>query len=109
MNEEELKDLIEDFETLKLQQDRILQRLKAAQDSLPIKKVTSSNEGDALLSLKVGDRVRLHKTSNLFGRKPTEADRQAVVTGVAETKINITTDSGNRTWRKPKNLTKIPS
>ena len=103
MAADNVDDLIKELEGLRIRQNHVLDRLRAARQR--------ENEVVAEPPLGVGDRVRiLNAVHRPFGWAPPahpQQDRIGTVTRVTATRIYITTDTAIVTWRARHNVERI--
>jgi hypothetical protein len=108
MSNESVDELINQLESLRIQEASILQRLIAAREreSLAATRRTRTRETDTEIEpFTVGRRVQV--TNNIrgtFGRSVTINDKRAFITRVTLTRIYFRTVNGNNTWRSRTNL-----
>jgi hypothetical protein len=117
MSRRSVDELIVQLESLRVQESEVIQQLREARaeernaDTLAATVATSRNitviatVGTAVFH--VGDLVEItNKVRPLAARltSVTIHDKRGVVTKVTHTRVYVTTDSGNRTWRAHKNL-----
>ena len=98
-------DLIKELEGLRVKQNHVLDRLRAARQR--------ENEEEIIADppIVAGDRVRiLNAVHRPFGWAPAAhegQDRVATVTRVTATRIHVTTDTGIVTWRAHHNVERL--
>jgi hypothetical protein len=108
MSTESVDELINQLESLRIQEANILQRLIAAREreSHATTRGIRSRETDTEIEpFSVGRRVQA--TNNIrgtFGRSVTINDKRAFITRVTLTRVYFRTVNGNNTWRSRTNL-----
>lgn len=99
MTEESVEELINQLETLRLQESRVIERLRAAR----------AREADPTTTFIVGNRVEVTNRITIpFGRAANINDRRAIITKVKPNQIYFRTLNGSSTWRARKNLRIVP-
>jgi hypothetical protein len=123
MIDDEIEDLIAEWETLRIRADAIVEQLEAANarrtstDTHGTSNRTNPTTAHVLTvnGLKRGDRVVIKNKVNKPATWPTEKAwekekaRFATVTRVTREQIHFVTDNGVNTWRAPNNLRKVSS
>jgi hypothetical protein len=119
MIDDEIEDLIAEWETLRIRADEIVRQLETASARRTnaisgINARTLPNEhGPIVNGLKKGDRVIIKNKVNKPATWPIdkawvqEEARLATVTRVTKEQIHFVTDNGVATWRAPNNLGKL--
>ena len=99
-------DLIKELEGLRIRQNHVLDRLRAARER--------ENEVPLVVDppLEAEDRVHIlnavHRPIGWAPAAHAEQDRFGIVTRVTATRVYITTDTGIHTWRAHHNVERIP-
>ena len=118
MDKEELDKLIIELESLQIQQEAIIKKIRAStgkeDQSAPTastgKKGRSAPSEDTQGSVRVGQRVliknRLGRTISLKGRTSIK-DRVGTITKVTTKRVQITTSTGIETSRAPHNVSPL--
>ena len=107
MSNESVDDLIRQLETLRLQQERVTQRLVVARArEARNDNYTRARDNRARNDIfAVGGRVRiLNRVRVTTGLAVTDNDRRATITRITPTRIYFRTVNGNETWRARSNL-----
>ena len=113
MSEDSVDDLISQLNSLELSQreldrkrENLTSRLVRARAQERGAARESASERTGVERFRVGDRVRITNEirSSFLGRRPTPADRRAVVIRITEKRVHFRTDSGITTSRAPNNL-----
>ena len=112
MTDQEIEDLIEELEDIRLQETALLARLEAA-NRRRSGRAASALAPETVNGISVVDRVRITNKVKRPANWPSERTwvevqyRAATVTRVTPEQIHIETDNGVKTWRVPNNLKKI--
>jgi hypothetical protein len=115
MSNESVDELINQLETLRIQEASVLRKLVSARER-ETRARTRSNEDrvrnedtrstrDEQEVFSIGDRIQVtNRVRVAFGRAVTIDDRRATVTNITPTRVYFKTVNGNTTWRARSNL-----
>ena len=110
-NESAVDDLINQLETLQIEEARVLHRLVAAREHETQARATRSQgtcierDIETEEAFIFGGRVeRTNRIGVAFGRRANINDRRAIITKVSPTRINLRTVNRTNNWRKRTNL-----
>lgn len=108
MSNDNVDNLIEQLESLRIQERDILQRLVAARaDERRNRPTNDQPAGNTpnTRNFRIGDQVEItNSIRTTFGRAANINDRRSTVTKITADRIYIRTNNGFNTWRLPKNL-----
>jgi hypothetical protein len=122
MSRDDLPELLQQLQNLRLQGQQLLDTIDQIVDAVPptppranttspvISRTPTVNLPDNTVRCpyRSGDRVRIiNKIRQSNGANITEADRLATVIFIAGDRIHLVTDNNRRTWRVAKNLVRI--
>jgi hypothetical protein len=112
---ETLDILLEQLKALRIQEDRVIEKITQARAQEKQAQSGANTTSEARTSTyEPGDRVRIQNNiTKPFTRRANTGDRDSTVqytlTAKDSTKVFIRTDNGFNTWRLEKNLRKIPN
>ncbi len=111
MSRETVDELINQLETLQIEEARVLHRLVAAREHETQARATRSQgtcierDIETEEAFIFGGRVeRTNRIGVAFGRRANINDRRAIITKVSPTRINLRTVNRTNNWRKRTNL-----
>ena len=106
MSDDSVDELINQLETLRVEQDSLIQRLVVARARETQTRNETNNKGDTEVKIfTVGCRVRiLNRVKVAHGKAVSNNDKRAIITRVTATRIYFRTVNGNETWRSRSNL-----
>jgi len=103
MPRDSVDELIQQLETLRVEEQAILRRLVDARTRETRERNTDAD--NEARRFRIGDRVRItNQIRNPIGRQANERDRTATVTKLTEKRVFVRTDNGTNTNRSPENL-----
>jgi hypothetical protein len=105
MSGSNVDDLIQELESLRIQEQDILRRLVTSRTLERNRVPENQPNSNTTTSFRIGDRVQI--TNNVrasFGQPPNDKDRLCVVTKITAQRVYIRTRNGLSTWRLPTNL-----
>jgi hypothetical protein len=113
MPTETVDTLLEQLNALRIQENKVLERIHQARAQEKRTHTTEGLGGNEVPTYSYGDRVRIQNAiSKPFTRRANAGDRESTVqytlTKNDSTKVFIRTDNGFNTWRLEKNLRRIP-
>ncbi len=108
MSNESVDELINQLESLRIQETIVLQRLIAARE----RESLATTQGGRTRGIdtetepfRIGGRVQVtNRIRATFGRSATINDTRAYITRVSQTRVYFRTVNGNTTWRARTNL-----
>jgi hypothetical protein len=111
---ETLDILLEQLKALRIQEDRVIEKITQARAQEKRAQGASTTSKARASAYEPGDRVRIQNSiTKPFTRRANTGDRDSTVqytlTAKDSTKVFIRTDNGFNTWRLEKNLRKIPA
>ena len=118
MEDKSVQELIESLRTLRVQEERIIERIEIATErertSAARRAAPTESQDHDNQPINVGDRVyitnKVRKPATWGLTRETWSaykERHAVVTRVESNKVYVRTDNGVDTWRAPGNLRRI--
>jgi hypothetical protein len=114
MPTETLDILLEQLKALRIQEDRVIEKITQARAQERRTQGVNNTSEARTSAYEPGDRVRIqNNVTKPFTRRVNTGDRDSTVqytlTAKDQTKVFIRTDNGFDTWRLEKNLRKIPA
>ena len=105
MSNKETQQLIEQLQQLQIQQQVITRRLALlstnnTREGEEVANTTTGSREPIYTGLKLGDRVKIRNPKHNQGKS-------GVITKIGKTNITVTSNSGEKIVRAPKNLTKL--